>query len=251
MIYLGSKQRYAIRIAGLFPPARNYYEPFLGGGGMPRRIGLEKYRQVFLSDINPYVIAFFNALKSGWRPKERYSAEDYTAIKSAYKNKTGFYPDEEIAFVGYNYCFKGMWWGSYVGEKTLDRIWHGQTGLENINKILSFDIELAQHAHVQFACHSYECISPQAGDLVYCDPPYAGMAGYGVKFDHDRFWQWCRDLSARGVFVYISEQQAPTDFNCVLEIRPHMMHTGTNKRSATEKVFTPPGQTPYGQQKLF
>ena len=48
------------------------------------------------------------------------------------------------------------------------------------------------------------------GDVVYCDPPYAGKAGYGCnKFDHEAFWQWCR---TRDFPVYVSEYRAPEDF---------------------------------------
>ena len=47
------------------------------------------------------------------------------------------------------------------------------------------------------------------GDVVYCDPPYAGTGGYGCEFDHDAFWQWCR---TRDFPVYVSEYRAPEDF---------------------------------------
>lgn len=48
------------------------------------------------------------------------------------------------------------------------------------------------------------------GDVVYCDPPYAGKTGYGCnKFDHEAFWQWCR---TRDFPVYVSEYRAPEDF---------------------------------------
>ena len=47
------------------------------------------------------------------------------------------------------------------------------------------------------------------GDVVYCDPPYAGTGGYGREFDHEAFWQWCR---TRDFPVYVSEYRAPEDF---------------------------------------
>ena len=47
------------------------------------------------------------------------------------------------------------------------------------------------------------------GDVVYCDPPYAGTADYGRGFDHEAFWQWCR---TRDFPVYVSEYRAPEDF---------------------------------------
>lgn len=49
----------------------------------------------------------------------------------------------------------------------------------------------------------------EEGDVVYCDPPYAGTSGYGREFDHEAFWQWCR---TRDFPVYVSEYRAPEDF---------------------------------------
>lgn len=35
------------------------------------------------------------------------------------------------------------------------------------------------------------------------------------NFDHDKFWQWGRDMSIVGHTVFVSEYNAPADFECV------------------------------------
>ena len=47
-------------------------------------------------------------------------------------------------------------------------------------------------------------------DVIYADPPYAGKSGYGVAFDNEAFWTWCR--RPRRALLIISEYSAPPDF---------------------------------------
>ena len=69
---------------------------------------------------------------------------------------------------------------------------------------------LEQHESIIVATSSdYREYVHEEGDVVYCDPPYAGTGGYGREFDHDAFWQWCR---TRDFPVYVSEYRAPEDF---------------------------------------
>lgn len=56
---------------------------------------------------------------------------------------------------------------------------------------------------------SYSDYAYRDGDVVYCDPPYKNTHGYGIEFNTDSFWEWCR---TRDFPVYVSEYQAPSDF---------------------------------------
>ena len=67
-----------------------------------------------------------------------------------------------------------------------------------------------KEAPIVMSTDDYRSYVYNDGDVVYCDPPYAGKAGYGCnKFDHEAFWQWCR---TRDFPVYVSEYRAPEDF---------------------------------------
>jgi len=52
-----------------------------------------------------------------------------------------------------------------------------------------------------------EMPNPPRDSIVYLDPPYEGTTAYaGVPpFDHRRFWDKARDLTAAGSLVFVSE----------------------------------------------
>lgn len=68
---------------------------------------------------------------------------------------------------------------------------------------------LEEEAPIVVSTDDYRNYVHEEGDVVYCDPPYAGTADYGREFDHEAFWQWCR---TRDFPVYVSEYRAPEDF---------------------------------------
>ena len=81
--------------------------------------------------------------------------------------------------------------------------------LERLQSLESLE-RLEQHDSIIVATSSdYREYVHEEGDVVYCDPPYAGTCSYGCEFDHDAFWQWCR---TRDFPVYVSEYRAPEDF---------------------------------------
>ena len=79
-----------------------------------------------------------------------------------------------------------------------------------------------------------------ANSLIYCDPPYKGTTRYATgSFDHDKFWQWCRDMSDSGHIVFVSEYNAPDDFKCIWSMEgivSDLTVNGPQKRSV-EKLF--------------
>ena len=76
--------------------------------------------------------------------------------------------------------------------------------------------------------------------MIYCDPPYQGTTKYATKgFDHEDFWQWCREMKAQGHTIFISEYNAPDDFKCVWEKEVINGFGGkANSNKGTEKLFT-------------
>ena len=88
--------------------------------------------------------------------------------------------------------------------------------------------------NVDFICDSYENLDFESC-LVYCDPPYQGTTGYKTgAFDHDKFFEWCREQAKKNV-VFVSEYNAPDDFECVWqgEIKTNF---ASNRKSATHKA---------------
>jgi DNA adenine methylase len=85
---------------------------------------------------------------------------------------------------------------------------------------------------------SYNEVQLPPNSLIYLDPPYKGVTGYRVKFDHEQFWNYVRFLVSQGHTVFVSEYSAPDDFVSVFSV---VLKKGiANKRTlkdATEKLF--------------
>lgn len=135
-------------------------------------------------------------------------------------------------FAGYGCSFGGKWFGGYARD--------GSTRSYAANAANSLKKKLAKCAGTTFAQHSYVDLPlPLTPALIYCDPPYEGTTGYGAKFDHEAFWAWCRNISALGHAIFVSEYKAPADFKCVLELHTKTdMHTAHGKEHRIERVFT-------------
>lgn len=94
--------------------------------------------------------------------------------------------------------------------------------------------------HVAFYPLSYERLPIPPRSIIYCDPPYNGVTGYGIEFDSKAFYDWCRVKAADGHAVYVSEYSAPKDFVCVWQkpvtssLNAHRAH---KHKPATEKLF--------------
>lgn len=72
--------------------------------------------------------------------------------------------------------------------------------------------ELPINMPIEFRNADYRAAAEDAGgdDVIYADPPYTNKAGYGVAFDNEEFWAWCR--RPRRALLIISEYSAPSDF---------------------------------------
>lgn len=76
--------------------------------------------------------------------------------------------------------------------------------------------------------------------LGQCDPPYQGTKIYGYanqpKMDYEHFWNWVREISKNN-YVFISEQNAPEDFEILWEQEVKRTTNKENNFRAVEKLF--------------
>lgn len=74
------------------------------------------------------------------------------------------------------------------------------------------------------------------GDIVYCDPPYAGTDPYDTAFDHEAFLLWA---ASRPYPVFISEYSMPADLFTPIASRPK--HSLLSQKGAgalkTESIY--------------
>lgn len=227
MQYLGSKKKLAKELLSIILKDRTegqaYVEPFVGGANMidkveGRRIG---------NDSNKFLIGMWIALQNGWQPPETITQEEYTKIRL---NKLE-YPKELVCFVGFLCAFGGKWFGGYAKNSKGDN--YALRG----RRVLLKQIEKLKD--VDFGCCDYSKLLVPENSIIYCDIPYANTTKYKDDFDHDKFWQWCREMSWRGHKLFISEYNAPADFKCVFEKE---VKTVLNKNKQgdlrVEKLFT-------------
>ena len=231
MVFMGSKNR----ISKFILPhlldercGRCYVEPFVGGGNMidkvdGRRIG---------NDCNPYLIAMWRALQGGWVPPTTISREYYNEMRDNYNNG-GMVDAHIIGYVGYNGSYGGRFFsGGYSGSANGKRDYI----LEKYNNIMK---QLPSLLGVTFTCGSYDEMDIPDNSVIYCDPPYCGTKSYDKnKFDYDKFWDWCRMLSKDGHVVFISEYNAPADFECVWsKVVNSSLTSNTGAKKGIEKLF--------------
>lgn len=220
--YTGSKKDVGQEIAAFIHSTMRqqelgeFYDVTHGAGGVTMHITA---RTRHASDINADVIAFFKALVS-----HTYTLEHVTAARFKYL-KANPVPggSAERAVAAFVFSVRAQCFMSYHKKrKNLHVLWERMQQSRPLFE------------GVNYTCASYEQCQPAPGSVVYADPPYKTNPGHcngWKRFDHALFWQWVRDLSVRGVFVFVSEVSAPGDFDVVWKKRV----TRTFKR--TEKVF--------------
>ena len=99
-----------------------------------------------------------------------------------------------------------------------------------------------------FSSKSYDEVEIPENSLIYCDPPYINTTGYGVEFDHARFYDWCR---AQKELVLISEYTMPDDFIPIWQKNKKVTLCSGSAKKAVEKLFIHKRQMPLLYKRNF
>lgn len=220
--WAGGKTRYARFLADLQPPgwSGTYREPFMGSGAL--FFFLEPARAV-LSDTNADLVICFQMVRD--RPHE------VMGLLDEMPNNRGFYevmrscdstslsaPGRAARVIYLNKTgFRGLWrvnrrgifntpYGDY------QRPYYNEGSLLDASRIL-------QGTQISRCDYLVGLESARPGDWVYLDPPYVPTGAWGDftrytadqfgPFDHERLAQVVRDLTARGVFVLLTNSDTP------------------------------------------
>lgn len=231
MKYMGSKSRIAKHILPIILKDRKegqlYWEPFVGGANMIDKVDGNRLG----SDVNSHLVMALNLIKDNPQSIPDVITElDYA---EAQKNRCSGLD----GFIGFAMSFGGKYFGGYrrdvAGTKGCAENMRTQTRRSKASAVKQS--KLIQG--VDFICQSYSAIKPKNPAVIYCDPPYADTTKYKDDFDHGKFWQWCREMSQIGHQVFISEYNAPDDFECVWQKEIQSgLNTNTTKKGV-EKLF--------------
>jgi DNA adenine methylase len=231
MKYMGSKARIAKYILPIILKDRKdgqwYVEPFVGGANMIDKVDGNRIG----ADSNIHLIGALKLIRDNPQSiPNLITEEDYEiASKSRITDLDGF--------IGFAMSFGGKWFGGYrrdvKGTKGCIDNMSTQTRRSKANAIKQSSLI----SGVKLVASGYEDLDIPPNSIIYCDPPYAGTTKYKDDFNHDEFWQWCRDKVKEGHQVFISEYNAPDDFECIWskEIQSGLDTNSTKK--GVEKLF--------------
>lgn len=225
----GSKRSQAKQIVGHFPNVIDtYYEPFVGGGSILYELMTDSSRQInnfICSDINKDLInlwleikdnkdhlistyrAMWEELNKDDNPKRR--NDYYLSIRKRFNEERN---PTDFIFLNRT-CTNGLI--RYNGKGEFNTSFHfSRTGIvpETLNQILTIWSDLLKKHNVQFIHRSYAELHTQAGDLLYCDPPYFATKGmYYGKIDYDHFFEFLREQRAY-TFLSFDGKRGEEDF---------------------------------------
>lgn len=199
---MGSKRRIAKFILPIMlkemqdKGLKRWVEPFVGGGNMIDKVPSSYER--FGYDLNPHVISALETIRD--------FAQDLPEVctEETYKQIKGSEPHPTNSWLRFVCSFAGRFDEGYARSK--GRVYSGE-GKRNAIK----QQPLLQG--VGLLCLDYKDLIVY-DSLIYCDPPYKGTTNYENKelFDHEHFFDWCRNMKEKGNSVFVSEYSAPEDF---------------------------------------
>lgn len=229
MKYMGSKARHAKELLPIIlkdhKPEMWYVEPFVGGANMIDKVPKEFKR--FGADVHEYLIAMWQAVSEGWTPPENITEEFYNEVKNNKEN----YPKELVGYVGFPLSYSGKWFGGWCRDR-LGKQNYVAEAYRNAEK------QFPNLLGVRFINKSYSELVLPKKCTIYCDPPYKDTTKYSSSFDHDKFYDWCREKHKGGHVVFISEYQMPEDFICVWAKEVKSSLTKEGGKRGVERLFT-------------
>jgi DNA adenine methylase len=228
MKYMGSKNRIAKHIIPIITENRKDDQyvvcPFVGGCNFLDKLTGNRIG----NDIHEYLIAMYKAIQKGWVPPSVFTEELYNDVKLNKKK----YPKELVGYVGFSLAYGARWFGSWRRDSLGKRNYVDESYRSMIKQIPKIK-------DIIFYNKEYYDFNIPNNSIIYCDPPYEGVRGYGPILNYKLFWEWCREQKRKGHNIFISEYQAPNDFKCVWQKEIITGFGGTTKRKKNiEKLFT-------------
>ena len=230
---MGSKGRIAKEILPLIlkdgKENQYYIEPFVGGCNMIDKVSNPR----IANDNNIYLIEMWKGIQENRNIIRDIPKDFYSDVRNSYNTNNNKYDNFIIGWIGFTGSFNGRFFDGGYSGKTKDRDYIKEQ-INNIEKQIPFI------QGIEFYSGDYRTLNYPSNSIIYCDPPYQGTTQYSTSknFNYDEFWEWCRIMAAKGHKVFISEYEAPEDFECIWskEVTNSMNTTKTYKQ--TEKLFT-------------
>lgn len=220
--WAGNKYKSVERIKAVLPHGRRLIEPFAGAGALFLNSDFDEY---LIADANPDLITLFKVIQTYKFDFIEYAQSFFTLQnndeKKFYEFRTLFNQTKDkklksALFIYLNrHCYNGLCRYNQKGEFNTPfgryaKVYFPQVELESF-------IEKSQKA--VFECADFEeiMLSAQAGDVIYCDPPYVPLSktasftsyatdGFGLQ-KQQRLARVAELVAHRGIPVVISNHE--------------------------------------------
>lgn len=232
MKYMGSKNRIAKHILPIMLEVAdsegisNWVETMVGGANVIDKVP-NRFKRVGY-DYNEHTIKALIDI----RDNPELLPESVT--EQEYKDMKGNPPESITSWVRFVCSFGGKFEAGYARETGSDATTFSGRGVRNA---------LKQSPNLQGVEFIHSCYSDVDCDnsLIYIDPPYKSSTGYATGgFDHDALFDWCRKMKDKGNVIFLSEYEAPNDFECVWQGEIKTNFASSRKKAthnAVEKLF--------------
>ena len=194
-----------------------FVDLFCGGCSIAQEVD----GKVIANDKNKYLIAMFKGLQENRNRPTEITKDLYNVARDVYNGREILFEhkmnmtDDMVGWIGWMGSANGRFFdGGYSGKSNTkigtvrDYI---KEAISNIEK------QLPKMIGVQFENKDYTELEIPNESIIYCDIPYQGTKQYSTSkdFNHSNFWNWCREKANQGHTIFISEYNAPADFECV------------------------------------
>lgn len=211
----------------LLPSGKRLIEPFVGAGSIFMATDFPNY---LLADTNATLINLYRLLQEqpdivisracSYFVQENCNQSAYNALRSRF-NATSTTEDERAALFIYlnKFAFNGLYRVNKRGEMNAPFAHHTAVPRFPSTALTSFAHKLERAAVL---CSDFEETMQQAeaGDVVYCDPPYLELENSRGTFtsyahngfalsEHEKLACRARGLAAKGIPVVISNHDSP------------------------------------------
>lgn len=204
---------------------KTWIEPFVGGANTIDKVP-SRFKRIGY-DLSPHTIAALIAIRD--MPDKLPDS----VSEQEYKSYKGTEPNPITSWVRFECSFSSKFENGYAKNKEGRN--YARKGFNLAQK------QSPKLQGVELLNQSYDTIVFKEPSLIYCDPPYQGTTGYKTgAFDHNKFFNWCRQKKAEGHTVFVSEYNAPDDFELVWQGEVKTNFASTRKgatHTAVEKLF--------------
>lgn len=146
-------------------------------------------------DVCRPLMVMWQSAMLGWEPPSVVTLEEYQRFKSNQDPN-----DPRTAFVLFGCSHAGKWAAGYAKNRPEQH--YAACAANGVRR------KIRDCQGIELRCQDYQTLEEfNPGTVIYCDPPYDGLTGYGATapFDSKAFWVWATRRAEMGSLVFVSE----------------------------------------------